>query len=154
MQQFIQAAAAALPMAEADARRLNLRVLAYVGDTVYDLFVRTRLIARGPAPAKRLHRMATDYVCAAGQQKSAQRIEPLLSEREADVLRRGRNYKMEAAAHKADACAYHWATGFEALLGYLYLSGQQARLTQLLALAVDPIEEVETCPKSNPMSSC
>lgn len=120
------------PMPETDARMLNPLVLAYVGDAVHDLHVRTRL-ARAGGRVHALHRSATKSVCCAAQAQALQRIDALLTEAERDVVRRGRNsHARHGVPKNANPAEYAQATGLEALLGYLYLSDQRARLAAVL----------------------
>ena len=112
--------------------------LAFVGDTVYDLFVRERL-ARGGGRMDDLHRAAVRYVCAAAQSEALARVEPLLTEEEAAVVRRARNARQTPPRH-ASIAEYHRATALEALIGYLYVTGQRGRMEELLARALPPEE--------------
>ncbi|HBG02788.1 MAG TPA: Mini-ribonuclease 3 [Firmicutes bacterium] len=121
-----------------DPRELSPLVLAYVGDAVYELYVRTRLAAY-PAKMQKLHRMAVRYVQASKQAEIIHRWEPALTEDERDVVRRGRNAKSGVARH-GDVVDYRYSTGMEALLGYLYLTGQRERLQELLG-TIDPAIE-------------
>ena len=110
---------------------LNPLQLAYIGDTVHDLFVRTHLVARGAAVG-RMHKQAVGCVSAKGQTALFETISEELTENEADVARRGRNAHAKHGVPKnADPADYACATGLEALWGYLYLSGQNQRLTEL-----------------------
>ena len=108
--------------------------LAYVGDTLWDLLVRTRLVRQG-GTMKTLHRAAVQRVCAHAQSEALSRIEPLLTEDEADIVRRARNAK-QSPTKNADPHDYHRATALEALIGYLYLSGQTARMDELMRAAL------------------
>lgn len=119
------------PMSEMQARMLNPLQLAYIGDTIHDLFVRTHLVARGEAVG-RMHRQATACVSARGQTTLFEALEGLLTPQEADIARRGRNaHAKHAAPRNAAPGDYACATGLEALWGYLYLSGQNERLRTL-----------------------
>lgn len=109
--------------------------LAYLGDTVYDLYVRGRVLRAG-GHMKQLHRQATQLVCAAAQSEALGRIEGLLTEGEQDVVRRARNAKQNPPRN-ADPKAYHRATALEALIGQLYLTGQTARLDELMRAILD-----------------
>ena len=109
--------------------------LAYIGDGVYELMVRERLVRQG-GRVRGLHTLAVEQVRAEAQAVAANRLLPLLSEREAAVYRRGRN----AHTARTDG-AYHKATGLEALFGYLYLCGETARLRELFEEAMTAIEE-------------
>ncbi len=115
-----------------DPRQLNPLVLAYIGDTVYDLFVRSWLIEQSDATAHGLHVMASKRVCAAAQAKGARAIMDGLSEEELYIFKRGRNSHMGTVPKHAEMADYRAASGLEALLGYLYLSGSDARLTELM----------------------
>ncbi len=106
--------------------------LAYIGDTVYDLYVRTLLVEREDAKVHELHLLSAKRVCAAGQAAAFRTIEPALTEAELSVYRRGRNAHMGTVAKNAKISDYRTATGLEALLGYLYLTGQGARLSELM----------------------
>ena len=108
--------------------------LAFVGDSVHALLVRTRLIGDN-LRVKDMHLGATRAVNAAAQAKTLARILPLLSDEEAQIVRRGRNaHAHHAAPRHADPADYAQATGLEALAGYLYLSGQMERLRELYSL--------------------
>ena len=108
--------------------------LAYMGDTIYDLFVREKLVRRG-GKVKNLHKEAVSYVRASAQSAAFLRIEDSLTEEEADVARRARNAHQNPPKN-ADAADYHRATAFAALLGYLYLTDRRQRAEELLARAV------------------
>ncbi|MBQ8537892.1 MAG: ribonuclease III, partial [Clostridia bacterium] len=102
-------------------------------DTVWDLMVRSQLILTGHNVHK-LHQMATARVNATAQSQAVQRLLPLLTEAEEDIFRRGRNAHARHAAPKhQDPAAYAAATGLEALMGYLYLTGQDDRLDELFS---------------------
>ncbi|MEF9894888.1 MAG: ribonuclease III domain-containing protein [Clostridia bacterium] len=109
--------------------------LAYLGDTVYDLYVRTRR-ARVGGRVKEMHARAIQLVCASAQADALTRVEAMLTEGEAAVVRRARNAK-QTPAKNADAAQYHRATSLEALLGYLYLTSQADRLDEIMLRALD-----------------
>lgn len=117
---------------QADVRTLSPLALAYVGDGVYELLVRERLACEGNRPGSALHSRAVEIVQAGAQARAAERLLPLLSAEEAAVFRRGRN--AHTGRNDAD---YHRATGLEALFGYLYLTGNIARVRVLFAAAMD-----------------
>ena len=119
-----------------DPRQMSPLVLAYIGDTVYDLFVRTLLLERSDATAHGMHIEAAKRVCAAAQAEAFRRVEPLLTEEELAVFKRGRNAHMGTVPKNARIADYRAATGLEALLGYLYLSGQDARHASLVRAAL------------------
>ena len=117
---------------EGNPRMLPTLSLAYVGDALFDLVVRTVLCEESGGLNGVLHRRALPYVSAVGQAKMAEALQPLLTEEEEAVFRRGRNAKPEHGAKNASSREYHLATGLEALLGYLYLSGQSVRAAELI----------------------
>lgn len=108
--------------------------LAYMGDALYDLYVRERLLKKG-GRVQAMHRQAIRLVCAHAQSEALGRIENELTEMELGVVRRARNAKQNPPKN-ADAGEYHRATALEALIGYLYLSGQQARMDELIRKAL------------------
>ncbi|MEL7610835.1 MAG: ribonuclease III domain-containing protein [Bacillota bacterium] len=111
-------------------------VLAYIGDTIYDLYVRTMLVSTGDLTTHKLHLAAAKHVCAAAQAKAFQRIEPTLCEEELALSRRGRNAHMGTIPKNATIRDYRAATGFETLIGYLYLAGRDERLQALMNAAI------------------
>ena len=106
--------------------------MAYIGDSVYDLVIRTMLVNRGNAPVNNLHREASSIVKAEAQKNSYEKIASMLTEEEMSVFRRGRNSKSYTTAKNASVGDYRIATGYEALLGYLYLTGETDRLLELI----------------------
>ena len=108
--------------------------LAYLGDTIYDLYVRERLVRRG-GRVQKMHRKATSLVCNHAQSEAMLRIQDMLTETEADVARRARNVHQNPPRN-ANPAEYHRATSLEALIGYLYLTEQHQRLSDLLHLAL------------------
>lgn len=113
--------------------------LAYIGDTLYDLFVRSQLAAVRDLTAREMHRRAAKFVCAAAQAAALARMLPQLTETEQEVFRRGRNAHMGTVPKNAAIGDYRQATGLEAVLGYLYLSGQDERLVQLMQIALEEL---------------
>lgn len=118
------------------AQQLPALTLAYIGDTVYDLYVRTWLVRRCPAGAHALHMAAAKHVCAAGQAAALRRMEPMLTDEERAVFRRGRNAHSGTMPKHASVADYRTATGLETLIGYLYLTGSDARLGELMRAAI------------------
>ena len=114
--------------------------LAYMGDAIYDLYVRRRLVRRG-GRVQSMHRQAVKLVCAHAQAQALGRIEGDLSEMEAGVVRRARNAHQNPPRNASPA-EYHRATGLEALIGYLYLNCKMARMDELLRKAL-PEEDTE-----------
>ncbi|MBQ2952075.1 MAG: ribonuclease III [Clostridia bacterium] len=129
-------------MEKQQARLLNSLQLAHVGDTVWELLVRSRMLYRG-YNVRHMHREAIACVNAGAQSRAMARIWPMLTPDEADVARRGRNaHPHHAAPKNQDAADYHQATALEALVGYLYLTGQEDRLLELFRCS----QEESACP--------
>ena len=116
----------------ADPDMLNPLVLAFVGDSVFDLYVRTMLVLSERGNVNKLHKSATDYVRSGAQAKIARDVSEILSDKEKDILRRGRNSHSGYVPKNAVVSEYRYATGFEALIGYLYLKGNTERLIEIL----------------------
>ena len=119
-------------MTPRDAALLSPLGLAYIGDGIYELLARRHILARGNMPVQKLHRATVALVRASAQSQAVARLEPLWTEEETAIYKRGRN----ASSHlpkNADAIEYRRATGLEALFGYLYLTGREARLEELFA---------------------
>ncbi len=118
--------------------RLSPLALAYIGDGVYELYVRTRVIEENPdLPARKLHLHTVRYVKARAQSQSVGAMLDLLTDEETAVYRRGRNAKSNTAPKNADLIEYKRATGFEALVGYVYLAGNEDRLNELMNIAYE-----------------
>ncbi|CCO07775.1 Mini-ribonuclease 3 [Desulforamulus hydrothermalis] len=115
-------------------------VLAYLGDAVYELAVRRFLIAQGATKVNRLHREAVKYVRAGAQARALFALEDKLSEQELAVVRRGRNAKSGLPPKGADVAEYRHATALEALIGYLYLQGNEGRIDEIIGLAIDALK--------------
>jgi ribonuclease-3 family protein len=115
--------------------------LAYIGDAVYDLYIRRRLLEKGHVRVNDLHKQAVKYVRARAQAAAVAELHPSLSEEEQDVVRRGRNAKSHAAPKGSDAAEYAASTSFEALAGYLYLAGRFDRLEEVLAAAARYLDQ-------------
>ena len=112
-------------------------MLAFVGDSVYTLFIRTMLTEKFDVKSGKLHTLANDFVKAQGQSEVLNKIMPILSEEEVAVFKRARNYKTHSVAKNASVIDYKRATGLEALIGYVYLIGDYDRLNQILNLCVE-----------------
>ncbi len=115
--------------------------LAYIGDSVYDLFIRTKVIEKGNRHVTDLHKESVKYVKAHSQAESIHTIEDKLTEEEVRVLKWGRNAK-STPPKNADVTDYRYATGFETLLGYLYLEGNADRLKEVMNMAYDALSEI------------
>lgn len=115
--------------------------LALVGDAVYELFIRTKLLHHSGSIAHTLHKRAIAFVKAGGQAASMQALLDVLSEKEMSVYKRGRNAKSPTVPKNADLTQYRIATGFETLLGYLYLNNENERLDELMNIAYKAIAD-------------
>ncbi|MBO4562441.1 MAG: Mini-ribonuclease 3 [Clostridia bacterium] len=117
-----------------DPTQLGPLVLAYIGDTVFDLYIRTELIASTDLTAHGLHMAAAKRVCASAQAEAYRRIESALTEEELAVYRRGRNGHMGTIPRNASIGDYRSATGLEAVIGWLYLKGCDERMNELMRM--------------------
>ena len=115
--------------------------LAHLGDSVYELMVRSWLCLHGKAKAKDLHRATVHYVAAPAQAQRAERILEILSQEEQDVFRRGRNTAPHSVPKSASRSEYQTATALEALFGWLYLQGRTQRLNELFSIMMEDPEE-------------
>lgn len=117
---------------------MNPLALAYMGDAVYEVFIRQFVMSQPNQRPNHLHRTSTRYVSAKAQAKALERWMPLLSEEEVDIVKKGRNAKSGSSPKNTDILVYRHSTAFECLLGWLYYTGQQARLEELMRLTVEP----------------
>ncbi len=122
-----------MALSEKEAAAYSPNVLAFYGDCVYEQLVRRRVVLHGNTNAGRLHDLAVEQVRAGYQSEAVGVIEPLLTEREADILRRGRNAGGISVPKSAKPSEYRRATALEALFGYLSLSGQSERVEELFS---------------------
>lgn len=118
----------------ADVSSLSPLTLAFVGDTVFDLLIRSELVCEANRPVNALHTMASKKVCAAAQAESMRKILPVLTEDETAVFKRGRNAHTGGIPKHASSADYHYATGLESLFGWLYLRGETERIKELYAI--------------------
>lgn len=125
---------------EQDLRTYSPLTLAYIGDAIFELVVRTVLVERKNTQAEKLHKAATKIVKAETQALMIEAIKEELTEEELAVYKRGRNAKAVTRAKNATMSEYRRATGFEALMGYLYLKGDIVRMIELIHLAVEKAE--------------
>lgn len=119
------------PLSKAQAAQYSPLTLAFLGDAVYSLFTRTKLVLTANRPARKLHRDSLEFVSACAQSAALKNILPLLTEEEEAVFRRGRNAHPAHQPKNQSEADYRNATGLETLFGYLYLMGEEARLTYI-----------------------
>ena len=124
-----------------DPRQIPALNLAYVGDTVYDLYVRAYLIHTHPETVHALHLLSAKMVCAQGQARAFFALEGELTQEELSVYRRGRNTHSGTVPKNANVADYRVATGLETLLGHLWVLGREERIDQLMAVAIRVNEE-------------
>ena len=124
-------------LSEKEAAQISPVTLAFVGDAIYSLYVRDRLTLENGGRVADLQRVAAKVVSAQGQSEFLDKILPLFTEAEADVFRRGKNAKKATKSKNASALEYSRSTGFEAVLGFLYLTGKEVRIQELLSQADD-----------------
>lgn len=115
---------------------LNILSLAYLGDSVYELYVREYLLKKGIVKVKELQKQATGYVSAKNQVKILEKIKENLTEEEIEIVKKGRNAKSHKAPKNTDILTYKHATGFETLIGYLYLNNTE-RLNEIMKLILE-----------------
>ena len=116
-----------------EALQINPVTLAFVGDTVYSLYVRERLALSGCGKVGQLQKVAAQVVSAKGQSEFLDKVLPMFTEEEADVFRRAKNAKKATKSKSATSLEYSRSTGFEAVLGYLSLTGGEERIKELLS---------------------
>jgi ribonuclease-3 family protein len=117
---------------DTDIKSYSGLTLAYIGDAIYDLVIRTYVVENGNAPVNKLHKQVVKLVQASAQSQLYHTIQDMLTEEEQAIYKRGRNAKSFTSAKNADIVEYRTATGLEALFGYLYLTGQTARILELI----------------------
>ena len=121
-----------------DARQLNPLVLAYIGDAIYEVFIRTYLVEKNrEMSVHKLHKECIQFVKAHAQSEFIKKLEEKLTEEEIYFFKRGRNCKSATTPKNADVQEYRFATGFEALIGFLYITDQIERLEYLLNIIVE-----------------
>lgn len=147
---FTEMVRACYGLPKQDIRTYSPLTLAYIGDSIYDLIIRTMLVERGNSQVNKLHHRASSYVKAAAQRELLNAIEPLLTEEEHGYYKRGRNAKSFTTAKNATIVEYRVATGFEALLGFLYLEGRMERIMELVKLGTDHLESMAGAGKPLP----
>lgn len=129
------------PGKKQDVRAYSPLALAYIGDAVYDLIIRTVVVERANRPANELHRITVRYVSAEAQSRIVETLIENFTEEELSIYRRGRNSKPHTMAKNASPSDYLKATGFEALLGYLYLQDKMERVLELVKKGTESLEE-------------
>ena len=124
-------------MRKEDVIQMSPLVWAYMGDAVYEKYIREYVINQGMCKNGLLHKKSIKFVCAKAQANILKRIEAYLTDEERDIVRRGRNANPHSHAKNADLMDYKYATAFEALIGYLYLTEDRERLGEILAMCIE-----------------
>ena len=127
-------------IADVDIRTYSPLTLAYIGDGIYDLVIRSVVVARGNTRAGELHKRTSQIVKAHTQAQMMEALLPLLTEEEADIYRRGRNAKSPTMAKNATMSDYRKAAGFEALMGWLYVKDEFERLVELVKAGAESLK--------------
>ena len=130
METCLKGIAEHFPLTEKELRGYSSLGLAYIGDCIYELFVRTMVVTKGNDKANHYHQKTISYVNAAAQTAMMEKI------------KRGKNAKSPSPAKNQSSHDYHIATGFEALMGYLYLSGQMERLEELIRICLSDADNL------------
>ena len=127
---------------EGKRKEINTTALAFMGDAVYEIYVRRHVMESGQVNADRLHQMAVRYVRADGQAQAIKRMmrDNLLTEEETALVKRARNHRTTSKPRNADPVIYKLATAFEALLGWLYLEKRYMRMEEVVQMALDITE--------------
>lgn len=136
---FARLLKASLMLPETDIKTYSPLTLAFIGDSIFDLIIRTVVVESGNAPVNKLHKRCSTFVQASAQADLYHTIKEMLTEEETAIFKRGRNAKSFTTAKNAGVVEYRTATGLEALIGYLYLTDQTARLLELIKPQVKKI---------------
>ena len=132
-----------LEMGEVDIRSYSPLTLAFIGDCIFDLVIKTMIVRTGNQPVNQMQKETSRYVQAAAQSYMMRFMQEHLTEEERAVYRRGRNAKSVSPAKNQSITDYRRATGFEALLGYLYLKKEYRRMIDLIKIGLDGLNEKE-----------
>ena len=129
-------------ISDVDIRTFSPLALAYIGDSVFDIIVRTKVIAKGNVPVSKMHKACSDVVRASAQAQLLDAIAEDLTPEEEEVVRRGRNAKSKTTAKNASVIDYRNATALEALLGYLYMTGEIQRMQELVKIGLERTDRI------------
>lgn len=124
-----------------DIREYNIKTLAYMGDAVYELYVREHIVKNSREVASKLHQKTIKFVSAKAQEYIINKIYETLTEDEKEIYKRGRNASANTVPKNTDVVTYKKATGFEAVIGYLYFTGQNRRLKDIINRSITLISE-------------
>lgn len=125
-----------------DLKQMNPLALAYIGDAIYEIFIRTYIVSKNKETCvNKLHKKTIQFVKASAQSYFIREIQEYLNEEEIKVFKRGRNTKSNTSAKNASIQDYRMATGFEAVIGYLYLLNKDERLEEIMKLVINSYEK-------------
>lgn len=134
-----------IPFVAADLREVNASSLAYIGDSVYEVYARCHVALRGAGDSNKMHKKNIAYVSAEAQAIAIRELEKELTEEEEGFFRRGKNSNPQSVSKNASPSDYKYATGFEALIGFLFLDNQQERLDYIIMKAFEIIDRANLC---------
>lgn len=136
-------------LSDLDVRMMNPLKLAFLGDAIYEAYIRTYLISQFVLTPHEMSKKAKQYVNANAQATAVHRLKDSFSEDEWQMIKRGRNQKSNTVPKNALLSDYRYATGYEALIGYLYLTGQKERIYEIVHLTIKAIDSVENSVKDD-----
>lgn len=125
---------------QTDIRSYSPLTLAYIGDAIFEMVIRTLIVEKGQKAANTLHKHTTKIVCAGTQAALVEALFDEMTQQEQDIYRRGKNTKINSSAKNASLSDYRKATGFEAVCGYLYLTDQTKRIVELVRMGLEKLE--------------
>ncbi|MGN1193044.1 MAG: Mini-ribonuclease 3 [Dorea sp.] len=128
-------------MREVDIKEYSPLTLAYIGDSIYDLIIKSLVVNEGNKQVQKMHQETSSYVQASAQSQMMRKIQEYLTEEEHVVYKRGRNAKSVSPAKNQSITDYRRATGFEALIGYLYLKKEWKRMLELVKIGLDSLKD-------------
>lgn len=134
--ELIKSIKKSMNLPETDLKTYSPLTLAFIGDVVFDLIIRTYIVEQGNAPVNKLHKKVSSLVKAPAQMEMFHKIENILTEDELAIYKRGRNAKSFTSAKNASITEYRIATGLEALIGYLYLNNQFNRCLEIVSIGL------------------
>ncbi len=124
-----------------DIQNIPMQTLAFIGDAVYNVYIRSYLASKSNAQTGKLHRESIKYVSARGQSKIMDKIYSILTQEEIEIYKRGRNTNIHTVSKNVDIVEYKKATGFETLIGYLYIEKKNERLDEIIKQCIEDFEE-------------
>jgi len=130
-----------IPFISTDLREVNSSALAYIGDSVYELYARCHVASRSASDSGKMHKKTINYVSAASQAKAIRALESELDEEELGYFRRGKNSNPPTVSKNASPADYMYATGFESLIGFLFLDNRESRLDYIIERAFEVLDD-------------